>query len=311
MPEPAVVTRSLTKRYGEVVGIEDLTLTVERGEVLGLLGPNGAGKSTAIRTLLGFQSPTSGGASLLGTDVTDRRAFTETRAAVGYLPSDFEFYGSVTGSTVLDYYGRLKGDERREELLERFPVPADRPVKTYSRGNKQKLAIVQAFMHDPELVVMDEPTTGLDPMVQSEFRALVEAERDAGKTVLFSSHILGEVRQVCDRVAIVRGGRLVECAPVEELLARPGKLVRATFRDPPDPADFDGPGVTDLRVHGDTVEFVATDATGLLDRLGRADPVDVEIREADIETVFMRYYEREDEPGESDGEGTDAEGDIP
>ncbi|MFC7132121.1 MULTISPECIES: ABC transporter ATP-binding protein [Salinibaculum] len=295
MPEPAVALRSLTKHYGEVVGIEDLTLTVDHGEAFGFLGPNGAGKSTAIRTLLGFQSPTSGEARVLGTDVTDRRAFTETKRRIGHLPSDFDFYGGATGSSLLDYYGQLKGDDRREEMLARFPVPVDRAVRTYSRGNRQKLAIVQAFMHDPDLLVMDEPTTGLDPMVQHEFRRLLETERDRGKTVVFSSHILGDVGDVCDRVAIVRNGRLVELDSVSALLARAGKLVRAEFDGPPDPAAFDIDGVSDVRVTDEGVlELVVADNYGtVLDRLNRGDLRDVEIREADIEEVFMHYYEGE------------------
>lgn len=292
MAAPAVALRSLTKRYGEVVGVEDVTFTVDHGEAFGLVGPNGAGKSTVIRTLLGLQSPTSGEVRVLGTDVTDRDAFTGIKGRLGHLPSEFDFYGGVTGTALLDYYGRLKGDQRREELLDRFPVPVDRATGTYSRGNKQKLAIVQAFMHDPDLVVMDEPTTGLDPMVQSAFRDLLESERDGGTTVVFSSHILREVRQVCDRVAIVRDGRLVELDAVDSLLARRGKLIRAEFDRAPDPETFAVDGVHDVRVRDGTVELVATgDVGAVFDRLHRPGLRDLEIREADIEDVFMRYYE--------------------
>jgi ABC-2 type transport system ATP-binding protein len=293
---PALAVRSLTKRYGEVVGIEDLTLTVERGEAFGLLGPNGAGKSTVIRTVLGFQRPTSGEIRLLGRDATDRRELVAAKGEIGHLPSDFDFYGKVTGAALLDYFGQLKGDRRRAELLDRFPVPVDRAIRTYSRGNKQKLAIVQAFMHDPALVVMDEPTTGLDPMVQSEFRDLLAAEREAGTTVVFSTHILREIRQVCDRVAIVRNGRLAALDSVDALVAERGKFVRATFDDPPDPDAFAIEGVHDVRARPDgTLELVATgNYDRLLDRLARAGLRDVEIREADVEEVFMRYYERDD-----------------
>ena len=289
--QPAVALRSLTKRYGDVVGIEDLTLSVERGEAFGLLGPNGAGKSTAIRTILGFQSPTSGEARVFGVDVTDRTAFATVRQRVGHMPGDFDFYGNVTGTTLLDYFGQLKGDQRRDTLLARFPVPVERRIRTYSRGNKQKLAIVQAFMHDPDLVVMDEPTTGLDPTVRQEFRDLLATERDGGTTVLFSSHILSEVGQVCDRVAIVRNGRLAELDSVESLLARQGKLVRAVFEEVPDPDEFDIEGVVDVRAHDGTLELVMTDNyAAVLVRLARRGLQDVEIRESDIEEVFLDYY---------------------
>ncbi|MBZ6496899.1 ABC transporter ATP-binding protein [Haloterrigena longa] len=160
---------SLTKYYGDVRGVDALTFTVERGEIFGFLGPNGAGKSTAIRLLLGLLKPTEGAASLLGRDVTDRNELRDAKRHLGYLPSDITFYDRVTGAEVLDHFGRLRGDERREELLERFPVPLDRHVNAYSSGNRQKLAVVAAFMHEPELAIMDEPTSGLDPLVQNEF----------------------------------------------------------------------------------------------------------------------------------------------
>ena len=149
---------SLTKYYGDVRGVEDLTFSVDRGETFGFLGPNGAGKSTAIRLLLGLLKPTDGTASLFGATVSDRNELRTVKARLGYLPSDVTFYSRVTGREVLDHFGQLRGEKRREELLERFPVPIDRPVTTYSSGNEQKLAIVAAFMHEPDLAIMDEPS---------------------------------------------------------------------------------------------------------------------------------------------------------
>ncbi|MDX1745635.1 MAG: ABC transporter ATP-binding protein, partial [Halobacteriales archaeon] len=158
---PVIEVEGLTKYYGDVRGAEDVSFTVDAGEVFGFLGPNGAGKSTTIRMLLGFINPTAGGARLLDHDVTDRDALLEAKEHIGYVSGESAFYEHVTGERLLDYFGRIKGQDRREELLERFPIPEGRPVKEYSRGNRQKLAIVQAFMNRPDLLIMDEPTSGL------------------------------------------------------------------------------------------------------------------------------------------------------
>ena len=205
----AIAVDGLTKDYGEVVANDALSFEVESGEIFGFLGPNGAGKTTTIRMLMGFQSPTAGGATVLGRDVTDEADLIEAKRAIGYLPGDPSFDESVTGREFLDYQARLKGEERRGELLDLFTPPLDRPIREYSTGNKQMLGIVQAFMHDPELVIMDEPTSGLDPLKQSEFNAFVREQRDRGMTVFFSSHVLSEIQRVCDRVGIIREGKLV------------------------------------------------------------------------------------------------------
>ncbi|WP_284014765.1 ABC transporter ATP-binding protein [Halobaculum litoreum] len=306
----------LTKRYGDVRGVEDLSLTVREGEVFGFLGPNGAGKTTTIRTLMGFQSPTAGTATVLGADVRDAAALRAARANVGYLPSEPGFDERVTGRRLLRYHGALRGDVRSETLLETFDPPLDRPVGDYSRGNRQMLAIVLAFMHDPDLVIMDEPTAGLDPLKQERFLSFVRAERARGKTFFFSSHVLGEVRKVCDRVGIVRDGRLAALEDVDDLLHRSGKAVRVEIAEPIEADAFALDGAHDVTVDGGGPEpgtagaeeapgaaggTATAGATVSFTYTGRYEPllrhllgyevVDLTVEEAPLEEVFMRFYD--------------------
>jgi len=288
---PVVETEGLTKYYGDVRGVEELSLSVDSGEIFGFLGPNGAGKSTTIRILLGLISPTGGEARLLDQDVTDRAALREIKRSLGYIPDDVSFYERSTGERILDYFGSLKGQSRREELLDRFPVPEERSVKEYSSGNRQKLAIVQAFMHDPKLLIMDEPTAGLDPLLQQEFYELLEEERRRGKTIFFSSHILSEVRRMCDRVTIIRDGRLVTTEDIETLLEKSGKVVTVSLEESPDVSAFDFPGVSQTTVEDGTYTILLTgNYDGLIDRLDDYTVRDLSIRETSLEDVFMHVY---------------------
>jgi len=303
-PKP-IELDTLTKYYGDVRGVEDLTFAVERGESFGFLGPNGAGKSTAIRVLLGLLKPTEGAASLMGHDVTNRNELRDAKQHLGYLPSDVAFYDRVTGADVLDHCSRLRVDERREELLERFPVPLDRNVKDYSSGNRQKLAIVAAFMHGPELAIMDEPTSGLDPLVQNEFYELLEERREAGRTNFFSSHILSEVRRVCDRVGIIRNGRLIELDTVENILAEGGTIATVRLAEEPPTAALEFPGVARVDRQDGTYRLVlAREFDALIDRLSEYTVLEMEVREASIEDVFMHFYGDVDE-GEPDSNATE------
>lgn len=316
----AIDVTDLTKEYGSVVGIDSLTFSVDEGEVFGFLGPNGAGKTTTIRTLLGFQSPTSGQATVLGQDVTNERDLLRARAATGYLPATPVFDESSTGTEILDLHASIKGDTRREELLERFDPPVDRRVREYSTGNVQKLAIVQAFMHDPDLVVMDEPTSGLDPLVQQRFNDFIHEEQQRGVTIFFSSHVLSEVRRLCDRVAILRDGHLVTTETVESLLHRSGKVVRLRVASDLDESAFDLDGVYDLDIRsthgkrqrqtleasdsdvklranggdGGTVSEVSFTFTGnvndLIDTASAYDLREFDVEEAPLDEVFMRFY---------------------
>ncbi|ELY52566.1 ABC transporter ATP-binding protein [Natronolimnohabitans innermongolicus] len=308
----AIELEGLTKEYGEVVANDDVSFTVERGEIFGYLGPNGAGKTTTIRLLLGFISPTAGGGRILGRDITDERELIEAKRRIGYLPDDPQFDESATGREVLEVHAGIKGDERSDELLELFDPPLDRPIREYSHGNVRKLGLVTTFMHDPELVILDEPTSGLDPLMKQRFADFVRAERDRGLTLFFSSHILGEVRRLCDRVGIIRAGNLVTVEPIDALLHRSGKVVRVVTADSVPRSTFeDGlEGVHDLEVGGgDALDDAAVDAadsspggyrehtftfTGAVDDLlaavGEYDLVDLTIEEAPLESVFLRFY---------------------
>jgi ABC-2 type transport system ATP-binding protein len=287
----AIEVSGLTKRYGEVVANEDLTFSVREGEIFGYLGPNGAGKTTTIRTLLGFQSPTEGTATMLGHDILDETELIEAKARVGYLPSSPGLDRDVTGEEYLDLHAALKGDERRGELLELFDPPLSRKIREYSSGNRQMLGIVQAFMHDPDLVVMDEPTAGLDPLKQESFNRFLRAEADAGLTVFLSSHVLGEVRRVCDRVGIIRDGRLAALEDIDDLLERGGKRVRI-HTDEPLGGDVLGlDGVVGLEREGREARFTFTGSyTELLGALAAYGVVDLEVEEPPIEDVFMHFY---------------------
>jgi ABC-2 type transport system ATP-binding protein len=308
----AIAVSSLTKDYGDLRANDDLSFEVEEGEVFGYLGPNGAGKTTTIRTLLGFMQPSSGTATVLGADIRDEAALVEAKDDIGYLPANPAFDEHVTGRELLDLHAAVKGDDRLERLLDTFAPPLTRPIRELSSGNVQKLGLVQAFMHDPDLVIMDEPTSGLDPLMQREFNEFVREEQARGTTVFMSSHVLGEVRRVCDRVGILRAGKLVAIEDIEALLRRSGKTVRLRAAEPISPEALDFDGTHDVEVHdvdddeaSDDIGFVfgggdrivtearfthTGDINELLEVVGRYDLVDLEIEEAPLEDVFMRFY---------------------
>lgn len=298
----AISLEGLTKTYGDIRANDGLTLDVQEGEIFGYLGPNGAGKTTTIRLLLGLIQPTAGQAHVLGTDVTDRHRLVSAKRNIGYLPDTPGFDRQDTGRAVLNLHERVKGGQRRAELLELFDPPLDRKIREYSRGNIRKLGIVATFMHDPDLVILDEPTSGLDPLLQQRFGRFLRAERDSGVTVFFSSHILSEVRRLCDRVGIIRKGQLVEVNPVETLLNRTGKVVRVESADPI-PADvFRLDGLSELQVSTDGTDLDALDTvrqctftftgniSALLERLSKYDLIDLTIEEAPLEDVFLKFY---------------------
>ena len=289
---PVIEARALSKAYGAHRGIDALEFTVEPGEIFGLLGPNGAGKTTTIRLLLDLIRPTSGSVSVLGADV---RSDPSIRHRIGYLPGDLRLYERLSGRAQLTYFAGLRGVKhlgRADELAERFDVELDRPQKTLSKGNRQKIGIVQAFMHDPELLILDEPTSGLDPLVQQTFHELLDETRAAGRTVLISSHVMPEVQRVADRVALLRDGRLVLEDTVEALRSHAVARVEATFAELPAPDAFAGlAGVRELERHGSTVVFaVQGEPDGLVKALATQHVTALESREADLEDVFLALY---------------------
>lgn len=295
----AIELDGLTKAFGDILANDDISLTVESGEIFGYLGPNGAGKTTTIRLLLGFLSPTSGSARILDTDIQDRNGLLTVKHNIGYLPAEQAFDETATGAEILDLHGAVKGEERRAELASRFEPPLDRQVRAYSRGNVQKLGLITTFMHDPDLVILDEPTTGLDPLVKHRFAEFLRGERDAGVTVFFSSHVLSEVRRLCDRVGIIRDGSIVTVDPIDSLLERTGKIVRLQSTIPIPQALTELDGIHDLEItETDASDRAFTectftftgDLTELLTALPEDELLDLSIEEAPLEDVFLRFY---------------------
>ncbi|HVY97120.1 MAG TPA: ABC transporter ATP-binding protein [Solirubrobacterales bacterium] len=294
---PVIETERLTKRYGGARGIEDVTLSVEPGEVFGFLGPNGAGKTTTIRTLLDLLHPSSGSARIFGLD--SRRESVAIRARLGNLPGDFGFGPSASGREVVGLLARLRGIEglgRAESLAARFRADLDRPIGQLSRGNRQKIGLISACFHEPELLILDEPTGGLDPLMQEEFLALVAEERERGATVFLSSHDLAEVQRVCDRVGIVRGGRLVAIERIDDLLGKARRRVTVELGEPADlRAELASlPGVADVEGDGRRLTLtVGGDVDALLKALAAHHVTDLEVAAPSLEQVFLTYYREE------------------
>jgi beta-exotoxin I transport system ATP-binding protein len=292
----AVETLGLTKSFGTTVAVNDLDLCVEPGQVFAFLGPNGAGKTTTIRLLLALHRPTAGSARLFGLD--SQRDSVAIHSRCGYLPGEFELHPRMTGQRVLDWFARARPgvDKRlRDQLVERFEVSLDRRIHELSKGNRQKLGVVLAFMHRPELLVLDEPTSGLDPLMQNEFHHLLQETTGDGRTVFLSSHELDEVQRVADRVAIIRGGRLVVTDTVEELRRQAPQTIELRFATPVAPAVFESlDGVQSVAAEGDRITLQTTGRLAdLLRVIADHDPLDVAARHADLDELFLSYY-RED-----------------
>ncbi len=290
----AISTIGLSKDYGFGHGLFELDLEVRRGEVFGFLGPNGAGKSTALRLLLGLIRPTAGSASVLGLDIVADAH--EIHRRVGFLPGDLALYRRLTGRAVLDYLGSLRGGVNprvRDELAERFDADLGRPVGDLSTGNRQKLGLIQAFMHEPELVILDEPISGLDPLVQRSFHTMLGEVSAEGRTVFLSSHTLSEVELVTDRLAILRQGRLIVVDSIENLRSVATQRIQFEFAGPVAAAEFSAlPTVRDVVVEGHrvTVSFQGA-ADAVIKAAARHEVTAVRPRDDDLESIFLRYYQ--------------------
>lgn len=285
---------NLTKYYGKSRGITDLNLEVEKGEIFGFIGPNGAGKSTTIRLLLNFIFPTSGSAKIFGKDII--RHTKEIKRQVGYVPSEVHYYSDLTASEMLQYSSRFYGrsyPERVADLSERLELDLDRKkVDSLSHGTKKKLAIIQALIHSPELLILDEPTGGLDPLVQKVFFEILKEEQDKGTTVFFSSHILPEVQKVCDRVAIIKDGTIVKVENVDKLVEDTFKNIRIEFSGNEE-IDFDLPGIIQQETSENIVNLLYNgDINPLLAKLSEKHLANLWIEEPSLEEIFMHYYQR-------------------
>jgi ABC-2 type transport system ATP-binding protein len=295
--EPVIRTHELTKRYGRTLALEALDLVVAPGVVFGLLGPNGAGKTTTIRLLVGLLRPTLGRTEVFGLDPT--RAPDLVQSRVGYLPGDFKAYADLTGEQYLRYLGNLRGGMAWQavvSLADRLELDVGRRIADLSHGNRQKVGVIQAFMGDPELLVLDEPTTGLDPLMQREFLDLVREARREGRSVVLSSHILSEVEAVADTVGILRHGQLIVEDSVESLKARALRRIDLTFgEEPPAAALARVPGVREVHVSGATAQVVVEGSTSeLIPALAPYHVDDVISHEADLEEIFLAYYGSEE-----------------
>ena len=290
-----ISTKGLTKHFGPVKAVQDLDLQVRRGEIFGYLGPNGAGKTTTIRLLLDFLRPTKGDVTILGTSPKDA----QLRRRIGYMPSDLNLDPKYTGNDVFSFFGSLRGSVDAtwiKDLLERFDLDPTRPYRQLSSGNRRKVGIVQAFMHRPELLILDEPTSGLDPLLQFEFHKLVREAVQDGATVLLSSHVLPEVEQLADRVAILRKGKVVKLGTMGQLRRQARQRIDVYFDQKVDPKPFRLiPEVVEATTVNRTVRLVVE---GTVERVlrtaARLHAHRIVSPEADLEDVFLSYYEGRD-----------------
>ena len=295
--EPVIQLQKLTKYYGEQRGVIDLDMEVMPGGVFGYLGPNGAGKTTTIRILLDLIRPTGGAARVFGLNA--QAASLEVRRRVGYLPADPSLYSNLTGEQILLYAANLKGGvpwPNIKRLADRLECDLSRNIRTLSHGNRQKVAVIRAFMHQPEILILDEPTSGLDPLMQQEFESMVREAKADGRTVFLSSHIIPEVEELCDRVAIIRDGSLVAVEDVATFKARSMRRLELRFGEPVSEDAFHGvEGVRNISVDGSALKC---EVVGSLDRFiktaARYEVVDMTVHEPSLEEVFLAFYGEEE-----------------
>ena len=300
MTDVAIRTQGLGKRYGNVDALSDLNLEISRGEVLGYLGPNGAGKTTTIRLLLAMARPSAGRAEIFGLDC--QRRSVEAHRLLTYVPGEANLWPALTGAETLRLLGRVHGevdDAYREELVGRFQLDLNKKVRAYSRGNRQKVLLIAALMCRPDLLILDEPTAGLDPLMEQEFRHTLSEAKERGQTVFLSSHILSEVEAVCDRVAILRQGRLVELGSLAQMRHLSSVLVEVTFAGRvPDLSQVSG--VRSFRADARVAHLeVAGSIDPLLKALEGHEVTGLLSREPSLEQLFLSLYGGEESPTEA------------
>jgi ABC-2 type transport system ATP-binding protein len=295
MSDSAIETQGLTVYYGKHRGIVDVDLTVEKGEVFGFLGPNGAGKTTTQRVLLDVIRPTRGRASIFGLDCQEQGV--EQRKRIGYLPGELALYTNMKASKFFEMYEYLRSNNGKSgywrELAQRLDLDTSRKIGKLSRGNKQKVGVVAAFMNRADLLILDEPTGGLDPLVQQTVLEMVREARADGRTVFFSSHILSEAQAVCDRVGIIREGRLVATRPIEDMLEQRMSRISLIFSEIPPVGTFDLEGVSELERTDQSIMLeVKANLPRVLTIAGQFDVTDIETHKVGLEEIFMTYYSK-------------------
>ncbi len=292
----AIQTQKLTKYYGTVRGVTDLDLEVQEGEVFGFIGPNGAGKTTTIRLIADLIRPTRGSASVFGMD--SQAESVAIKRLIGYLPGELSLWNNLTGAETCQYLGNLRGGvdvKYVEELAARFDLDLRKKFRAYSKGNKQKVGIIQAFMHKPRLLILDEPTSGLDPLNQQEFYKLVAEHQAGGATVFLSSHIFEEVEHTCHRVAIIREGELVRVATISDIVNEKTHRMEITFDQPVNPDQFKQiAGVTSVQVGDDNklVVNVQGSVAPVIQVAAQHTIVNLITHEPTLEEAFLQYYQR-------------------
>jgi len=292
-----IETKKLTKYYGKAIGIVDVDLDVKEGEIFGFIGPNGAGKSTTIRTLLGLIHPTSGGATIFGKDIT--KFGPEIKEEIGYLPSEVFYYDDMKVIDLLRYSGSFyKKDQsviakRIEELAAYLDLDLKKKIDDLSYGNKKKVGIIQGLLHEPKLIILDEPTGGLDPLMQQRFFELLRKENKKGATILFSSHILGEVQKLCNRVAIIKDGKIIKVENIKDLAKNTHKRFKLESPTKIDPAQFISlKGVSDFVSTDSGVSFLYRgDINEAIEIIAKLNLTNLLVEEPDLEEIFMHYYQ--------------------
>lgn len=287
-----IETKKLTKYYGKSLGIKDLDLVVEEGEILGFIGPNGAGKSTTIRVLLSLIYPTSGSAKIFGKDVVHFGS--EIKQDIGYLPSEVFYYDNMRAKDLLEYsasFYKKDCSQRIKEISDVLKLDLNKKIDDLSYGNKKKVGIVQGLLHSPKLIILDEPTGGLDPLMQRNFFDLLNEENKKGATIFFSSHILSEVQKLCHRVAIVKEGELIDIESMDTVAEKKYKRFNVTSKQKVEKDFFNMPGVSDLKIMDSQASFLYKgDINTITRKITQLDLVDLFIDEPDLEEIFMHYY---------------------
>ncbi|MCP1124397.1 ABC transporter ATP-binding protein [Bacillus sp. 3103sda1] len=290
-----LIVQNVTKQFSNGKGLFDVSFQVKEGEVFGYLGPNGAGKSTTIRKLMGFIQPTSGTATMFGLDCWKDAADIQKR--VGYLPGEISFIEGMNGLGFLQLMQGMRGmksNGRRDELIERFQFDVKTPIRKMSKGMKQKVGIVAAFMHDPEVLILDEPTSGLDPLMQQLFVDLILEEKQRGKTIFMSSHIFTEIERTCDRVGIIKDGKLLTVENIHDLRAKQRQVLDVTVSSQEQLQELQKTALQIASVQGNTASIIVQgNYNELLQTLAQHDVIGFQMRTMDLENVFMHYYDEE------------------